>query len=280
MKARPLFRFVAGLALIISMLTACGGGGGIEINSNVGMGGIEFPTENPQFYAEVTYTTELPITTHMRIRLEAISGDIELEGRYNINSMTLTAYKRVGSDSQLDANLNLNQLDVLVDDQTDQILIRTLQPQNTQGRQYTVDYHIIVPEHLVTEVILDNGDINAWNLQNWLSVDAMNGNVYLSNLSGSVSVDLSSGSISSSMALPLHGQIILFTDNGDIDLDIPSSTSATFAALVTNGLISTSNLEFFSVIQTPHSLNGSLGNGEGMIDLETINGNINVVGLN
>ena len=280
MKARKLARFTVGLALITSMLAACGGGGGIETSFSIGTGGIEFPSENPQFYAEATYTTELPITSQMRIRIEGISGDIELEGHDNITAMTLTAYKRVGSDSQVDASLNLNQLDVLVDDQIDQILIKTLQPQNTQGRQYTVDYHIIVPNHLAAEVIVDNGDINALNLQNWLVVDAMNGNVYLSNLSGGVSVNLSSGSISSSMVLPLLGEIILFTDNGDIDLDIPSSTSATFAALVTNGLISTSNLEFFSVIQTTHSLNGTLGNGEGMIDLESINGYIRVVGLN
>jgi len=96
---------------------------------------------------------------------------------------------------------------------------------------------------------------------------------------GNVDIDHVNGSIDSSVTLPNDGDIMIFTDNGNIDLNIPTSTSAIIAASGTNGAISTSNLEFIAVEQTLQSLTGTLGNGEGVIDLGTVNGKITVTGF-
>ena len=279
MKVRTFIQLAAGLPLILILLAACGGGG-IESNFTVNSDGFDIQSSEPEFFVEETFTSELVLVADMRIRLEAVRGDIEIEGQDDADSVTVIAQKWVGSDSLEDAEMHLNELEILVTEEIDEIVIQTSQPEDTQGRKYIVDYHIILPSNLETEVTLVNGDISVQSLQNSVVIDAVNGNVFLSNTVASAFVSLSNGSINSDMVLPLNGEIRMYTDNGNIDLGIPTSTSAVFAASVVNGLISDSNLEFDVTVQTTQSLTGTLGNGEGLIDLGTVNGNISVVGLN
>jgi len=279
MKMRTFIQFTTGLTLILILLTACGGGG-IETNFTLNNDGFDIQSSEPKFFAEETFTSELFLVTDMRIRLEAVRGDIEIEGQDDADSVTVIAQKWVGSDSLKDAEMHLNGLEILVTEEMEEILIQTSQPEDTQDRRYIVDYHIILPSNLEIEVTLINGDIGVQDVQNSVVIDAVNGDVFLSNTAASAIVSLSNGSINSNMVLPLDGEIRMYTDNGNIDLGIPTSTSAVFAASVVNGVISDSNLEFDDAVQTSESLTGTLGNGEGMIDLGTVNGNISVVGLN
>ena len=278
MKVRTFIQLFGALILILTLLTACGGGG-IETNFSVNRDGFDIQATEPKFFAEETFTREMLLENHIRIRLEAVRGDIEIEGRDDADSVTVIAQKWVWSDSFEDAKLHLNDLEILVTEQIDEVLIETIQPGNKQGRKYIVDYRIILPSDLETEVILTNGDISVLNIRKWLMVDAANGNVSLSNIFGHAVVDLANGSIDSTMVLPLNGEIRMSTDNGNIDLIIPTSTSAEFAASVTNGSINTLNLEFDAAVKTSQSLTGTLGIGEGLIDLYSNNGHISVVGF-
>jgi len=277
MKVKKFIQLAGGFTIILILLTACGGG--IETNFSVNNDGFEFPFNEPSFFAYETLTIELPIVNQKSISLEGVRGDIEIEGQVDANSVIVTAEKRVGSDSLEDAEEHMNELEILAKDQIDEFIIQTLQPGNTQGRKYIVDYHIILPSEFEIEVTLTNGDISVQDVENSLMVDAVNGNVFLSNVFGSAVVDLTNGSIDSTMDLPLDGEIRMFTNNGNIGLSIPTSTSAIFAASVTNGSIRTSNLEFDDAVQNTKSLTGTLGIGEGVIDLGSINGHISVVGF-
>ena len=277
MKARKFIPLAAGLIFIMILLTACGsGGGGIETNFNVNN---DFPINEPKFFAYETFTIELPLVNHMGIWLEAVRGDIEIEGHVDADSVIVTAEKRVGSDSLEDAEEHMNELEILVTDQIDEFIIQTLQPANTQGRKFIVDYHIILPSEFETKVTFTDGDISVQDVENSVMVDAVNGDVFLSNIFGSAIVNLTNGSIDSTMDLNLNGEISMFTGNGNIDLSIPTSTSAIFSASVTNGSVRTSNLEFDAAVHPPPSLTGTLGIGEGVIELDSINGNITVVGF-
>ena len=279
MKAKTFIQLFGGVILILMFLTACGGGG-IETNFSTNTDGIiNIQNDELEFFADATFTRELQLTNHLRIRLEAFRGDIDIEGRDDVGSIIVTAQKWVWSDSLKDAKLHLNDLEILVTDQIDEVLIQTVQPKDRQGRKYIVDYHIILPSNLETEVTLTNGDISILNIQNSLLVDDVNGNVSLSNIVGNAVVDLVNGSINGTVVLPLNGEIRLSTDNGNIDLSIPTSTSAKFAASVTVGSIKSSNLEFDAAVKTAQSLTGTLDIGEGVIDLYSNNGSIRVVGF-
>jgi phosphohistidine swiveling domain-containing protein len=278
MKTGRFIQLNVGLIFMLILLTACDGS--VNTDFSVNNDGFDFQTVEPKFFAKETFTTEFPLVNHMRIRLEAIRGNIQIDGRENTDSVTVIAQKRVGSYSLEDAEENLNELEILVTDQIDEVLIQTLQPDNIMNRKYIVDYQIIIPKDLEIEVVHTNGDINVINIENWVTVDSENGDVFLTDISASVIVTIANGSINSSVDLPLDGEIILSTNNGDIDLSIPSSTSAGFAASINNGLIQTFNLEFEDAVQTIQSLSGTLGDGDGVIDLGSINGYISVVGIN
>ena len=279
MKMRTFIQLTTGLTLILILLTACGGGG-VESNFTLNNDGFDIQSSEPEFFAQETLTTELPLLNHMKIRLEAIRGDIKITGQDDADSVTVIAQKWVGSESLEDAEMHLDELEVLVTDEIDEVLVQTFQPENKQNRKYIVDYQVILPSNLETDVMLINGHVSVLDVQNSVLIDVVDGDVFLSNIAASAAVSLSNGSIDSTVVLPLDGEITMYTDKGNIDLNIPISTSAVFAASVINGSISAYNLEIADAIQTTHSLTGTLGNGEGMIDLGSINGNINVLGLN
>ena len=83
------------------------------------------------------------------------------------------------------------------------------------------------------------------------------------------------------MILPINETIDLSVNNGGLVMNIPTSTSAEFSATVAGaGVIIVSDLDIEDSLSTSKSLTSTLGNGEGSITLSTVNGNIEIFGLN
>ncbi len=279
MKSKTLVQLATGWPLILIFIAACGGGG-INTDFSVNNDGFDFKAAEPKYFADETYVKKLPLAGNIRIRLEGINGNIEIEGLDDIDFITVVGRKWAGSDSLQDAEVQLKRLEIQVTNNNDEILVQTLQPGYRQGRQYTVDYEITVPSDLEVEVNLENGDVDVQGVQNSVLVNAVNGEVFIWDITGSAVVALVNGSINSSVTLFPNDEIRLSTENGNVDLSIPTSTSAIFEAYAGSGSITTSNLELVASAQNSDSLTGTLGDGEGVIEVDTVNGNIRVVGFN
>jgi DUF4097 and DUF4098 domain-containing protein YvlB len=143
-----------------------------------------------------------------------------------------------------------------------------------------VEYDIIVPSDFMVITTQVNGSIDIVDIENSVDVLNVNGDIRLSDIVGGVVTDVVNGSIAATVTLPVNDTIDLITDNGSIELRIPRSTSAVLGGSVVDGAIHTSNIEFADLVQTSHSLTGTLGNGEGVIELWAGNGNINLIGFN
>ncbi len=226
-----------------------------------------------------TFTIDLDVTTQVSLRLEGINGNVTVFGRPGASTLTVAGEKIVGSNSRTDAERRLDDLEVGVVERTDEFVIRTLQPDNTQGRNYVINYTITLPPDLAVALGLINGNVSVERLDNDVLVSNTNGNVELGNISGNAVVVLINGNILSEVDMPLGGAIELATTNGNIELDIPTTTSADFSARVTNGSISLNNLTLSDPVRTNQSLIGKLGDGDGTIELRTVNGNISVLGF-
>jgi DUF4097 and DUF4098 domain-containing protein YvlB len=124
-----------------------------------------------------------------------------------------------------------------------------------------------------------NGNVWADSLSGNTVISSVNGNVYTSEIEGDLDVDLVNGEVSSTVFLPTNGLCRLTTVNGRIDLSIPQFTSADFSANVTNGLIELNNISLSQSNTTSRSVSGQMGSGNGLIDLQTVNGNIVVSGF-
>lgn len=263
MFARTRILQVTWIIVALVLLAACGGvsGGTYTINANTGDWPWFWP-DKAEFIVDKPFFENVPVSGQGRIQLDAMNGEIVITGDPGATSVTVTAKLIVGSNVSLpDAENGLNQLGILVSDLPGEILVQTVQPGRLDGRQYLVNYTIEVPANMAIEVTQDNGHVNVENIENSLRVTVGNGSVY-----GAVTI-------------PLGGEITLWTGNGDLDLRIPTSTSAELFARVGLGAIAWDNLDFLNVVQTDRSLTGTLGNGTGLIDLDTGNGNIVVTGF-
>ena len=234
---------------------------------------------NNDVVAREAFSIDIDVTTQFRLRFEGINGNVDILGRSDAAAVRVTGEKKVGSNTRQDAQRRLNDIEIVVNERTDEIIIGTLQPDNTQGRNYVVDYTITLPVDLAVAAILLNGNIIVAGIDNDVLVNAINGNVRLEAIAGNALVNLTNGNIDSEVVMPLTGSIEQATTNGNITLAIPITTSADFSARVTNGNIGLDNLDLRDAVRTNQSLIGKLGDGDGTIELRTVNGNISMRGF-
>jgi DUF4097 and DUF4098 domain-containing protein YvlB len=211
--------------------------------------------------------------------LEGISGEIQLVGSSG-NSIIVSGERRVESESVQDAEARLLSLQVEVTESADEILVETIQPDNSQGRNYIVDYEVSLPRDLVVELQSVNGSVSLESLRGTVSVTSVNGTISAEDIeASSVALNLVNGLIDAAIVLPLDGQAELSTVNGNIDLSIPVDTSAEVDASVVTGTISILGLSLSDVETTPRSAKGTLGDGNGSLELSTVNGVIVLRGI-
>jgi hypothetical protein len=215
---------------------------------------------DPQpFQASAEFSYEVAMGEQASLRLVGINGEVRFEGSDDPTKVLVTGTRRVRSRSQEDADAHLPMVQVSVSQDEGEIFVETRQPQN-DGRDYEVDYAVILPRNLKAYV------------------KAINGGVELSGLMGDAYVDLTNGKIAADLQLPPGGTIDLFTVNGEIDLKVQRDASAQFKATLTHGKISEANLNLQERESTPRSLTGRMGDGAGLITLALVNGDIRAEG--
>ena len=282
MLSRSLIKNIAGMTFAVLMLTACSGGGS-DININLDGWGENWPwpwSNNADFFVNKTFSQNVTFAGQFNLRLDGVNGEIEIIGEPGGDEVMVTGMARVGSDTFEDAQEGLDQLEVSVTDGNDEISVRTEQPKNTEGRQYIVGYTITVPSDLAVNVSLVNGHVTIQDIDNSISVILDNGNVDFLDIYGSAVVSVVNGNVIGKLTIFPAGEAMISTVNGDIELSIPTVTSAELFGLVDNGIISWDNLNLEDIQSTNKSLQGTLGIGSGLIDLKTVNGNIDILGFN
>lgn len=265
MNARTRRMLAVVTVAALAMLTACGDVSGPDFVVDQGSWSGEWPwfwPEKTRYIADKELFRSVPVTAQGRICLDAGNGEIVITGQPGAASVTVSAELVVGSNvSREDAEGGLDLLGVRVEELPGEILVQTLPPGALNGRRYVVNYTVTVPSDLP------------------VNVSQVNGHVIVEDLESSLLVRLENGSIYGTVSLPPGGEITLWTGNGDLDLRIPTSTSAELSARVDLGTIAWNNLDFRYPVQTSRSFTGTLGNGAGRIDLDTRIGNIDVTGF-
>jgi hypothetical protein len=229
--------------------------------------------------ARAQFSFEIDPGEKNRLRCEGISGEIEIIGVPDDSPVLIYGVREVGAESVTDAEHYLGELQVSVSELRDEVLVQTVQPEQTKGRSYVVHYHIRVPAQWVVEVENTNGEVSVENLDYLLTVDLVNGNVKTDDTRGNLNVSVTNGQIYSRAEIPYDGSCELKTVNGTVDLEIPQDTSARLSAVVTNGRVNVSNLSLEDAVNSRTSVRGTLGEGEGRINLRTTNGDIRVIGF-
>lgn len=246
-----------------------------------GCGSTESSTvvANQMFEASATLDQDIDMTGRARVLVQGINGNIQVIGVAGTETMHLGGERKVRSESVADAQAHLAVLQVEVVTTASEVSIRTIQPQDAEGRGYEVDYQLTVPNRLASILTTINGNISVAAMQNAVSANGTNGNIVIDDILGDVFVLLVNGSIGARTSLILNGTVHLETVNGSVALDVPVATSADVTATVVNGSITVNGLQLQDVASTPTSLLGRLGAGEGTITLATVNGSVTLQGF-
>ncbi|MFC1660353.1 hypothetical protein ACFL3S_02655 [Gemmatimonadota bacterium] len=209
-------------------------------------------------------------------RIVGGNGTVEIEGSEGAQEVTISATLRVRSDTRGDAEDHLRLLDVSVTSDPTKILVETVQPQNPGGRTYIVDYEIEVPALWLVEVTNGNGSIRLEDLDGDVEIRNGNGDITLSGITGSSWLVLGNGVVDAQIWLPVDGQIVHSLGNGSLKLRVQPDVSAELNAKIGNGPIVLSGFTLHEAVSGPGILRGTLGGGQGLIDLTVGNGTIEV----
>lgn len=253
---------IVALAAVI-LTTSCGG------NSIFG--------PDNRFSAEATFDYSVLAEGRSSLSVEGINGPIQVLGVNGASEVSISGIKRVEAKTQDQADTGLGELAVEIDSVTAEVTVRTVQP--SDDRTFTVNYLIEIPDDWVVHITNGNGDVTAADLKDDVLVECANGVVSASVDGGDVIVSVGNGGIDATATMAPGGLVDLDMGNGGATLRIPQDTSAKFEALVGNGTITTSNLTLTDVTQTPKSLKGTLGLGDGTISVSVGNGTIGVRGI-
>jgi DUF4097 and DUF4098 domain-containing protein YvlB len=231
-----------------------------------------------EYTASANFDIRIAVDGLTAFTLNGINGTIDITGSSTADTIHVWGVRKVESDTQNDADTHLDDLQVEVTNTPPTLRIETDQPNNSNGRNYEVTYHVTLPEGMIIIVNNINGNISVDDMENNVNANLVNGNVIISNIGGNIVVTNVNGQIDCRSALALNGICQLSLVNGNIELEIPTSTSALFTASVVNGSISVDNLTLTNSTITPFTTTGTLGGGQGTITMGVTNGNVAVDG--
>jgi DUF4097 and DUF4098 domain-containing protein YvlB len=256
-------RTIAFLSLLALILVGACGEDGIEAPDN-------------RFSAQDTFAFDVTKASRRELTLQGVNGAITVSGLPGATAVSIFAITRVESESQADADARISQIEVKVDSTVNAVLVETVQPKDTQGRNYIVNYTITCPADLQVVVAYANGTTLLQDINNSVSIGAANSEVVLEDIVGSAMVSLANGSIDGRVTIPTGGTIGMAMANGEINLEIPKSTSAQFHAETANGSVTVVGLDLQGAVIERYKVTGTLGSGDGTISMTMANGTIYV----
>jgi hypothetical protein len=234
---------------------------------------------DPRPWAEEPFSFDVVPTSQTSFRLDAISGTITVTGTPGATSISITGERRVQANTLAEATTELAKLKVIVDDSSPtEVVVETVQPQISGGRNYIVNYTITLPPDLDVNIV-NIGDTTVRALKADCTITGVAGRIQADAIEGNTSLTLITGDITAQVTVPPAGQIDMGVITGSIDLQIPQTTSAQFDATVGIGSITVTNLVLTNETITPGSHTGTLGGGSGTISLNAGNGTIAVRGF-
>lgn len=210
-----------------------------------------------------------PMKPDGRLEVESFNGSIEISG-WDQPTVDISGTKYGPTQDSVDA------LRVDVSNTPERVYVRIVRPSDRRGNQ-GARLTIKVPRTAVLDrVNTSNGHIRTVDGAGPARLHTSNGAIHVEDLRGPLTVETSNGALDLSFT-DLSGDLRANTSNGSITVRLPSEPNARFSARTSNGSIhSDFDVRVQGQISRNH-LDGTLGRGDGSIELNTSNGQIRLV---
>lgn len=222
-----------------------------------------------------------PLNPNGRVSVSNVNGSITVEG-WDRNEVKLEAVKVA------DTKERLSEVEIIIEHKPDYLKIETEfgtwkngnRTWNCRsGCRLDVQYKLMVPRNAVlNEIETVNGSVTITNTTNITNASAVNGVVKATNLKGTARIETVNGTSEVDFdSVNSESKISLSTVNGKVNLSLPSDVDATIKADTVNGNISNDfGLPVRKGKYVGRDLYGKVGDGTVKINLESVNGGLNI----
>lgn len=217
------------------------------------------------------------ISSQSDFNLSNINGAVTINSWSKNKVKILASVTALTQQSRDDVSINMTQ-------QGQKVTVSTDYKENSyrQNKQSAkVDYQVWLPvDANLSSIELINGNLVIKNIAGNVEAQVVNGNISATGLRGNSNISSVNGSVDVlyDKAANNINDIEVETVNGSIKLFLPDHINADITADTMHGSINnafalTAKKNGFS----GHNLRGQLGNGDGHINLDSVNGSINVL---
>ncbi len=231
-----------------------------------------------------SYSTAANQASNYTLEVTNTNGAVTLapwgQASFLING-TITA-KGLGSSPE--------QVNLVNSSTNDNIIFHAQFPNNAAfliSQTYSVKINLFIPLSVhISKIVVGNvnGLVQATSLNvTGASFSSANGDIDISCSncgSGGFSAQTTNGNIVSTFSTPIiAGNYTMSSQNGNVQMTIPSSSSFKLTASLVNGNIQTTNLALSNQTRTSTQVTATVGTGTAGVKLSTVNGQITITGI-
>lgn len=218
------------------------------------------------------------LTADGRVELDNLNGAVHIS-TWDRNEVKVDAVKYADSKERLD------EAHIEVESHPDSISIRTQYPDHdhtfnwgSHNNPAGVEYTLTVPRNArLDEIKLINGSLDIMGASGEVHASCINGKLDAHNLSGRAELSTVNGQLDAKFDQLSTASIELKSVNGSVSLTIPSDSKAEIeASTVSGGIENDFGLHANRHSTIGHDLHGELGSGGPHIELENVNGRIEI----
>jgi len=212
------------------------------------------------------------------VELKNINGNVHIKA-WDRNEVKVDAVKRAGTKQRLD------EARIVVDATSDHIMIKTDYPEHelTFSDDYvnnpaSVEYTLTVPRGArLDRIELVNGGLDVADMTGPVRASCVNGKLSARDLQGEARLSTVNNRVEATFTRLPSSRIALKSVNGSLELTIPSDANAEVTAKTVNGGIDNDfGLRVHHGKYVGHDLRGQIGSGGPEIELDNVNGTIDI----
>ena len=233
--------------------------------------------DTDDFRADKSESRDFPSSQMTKVEVENVNGSIR-SSVWSDESIHVLFDKWATGGTEQEAQANIDDIKITVseDDVPGVLSIDVDIPINVE-----VDHGCNITLKLPSSLSLDlesiTGAIEIQDTKAEATLETVNGAIAAKNHNGDLIASTSNGTIDAYIVLPDQGECMLSTLNGSITLSIPDTISAMIDASTINGTVEVDrNLGIVITREEKKKFKGKMGNGEGQIELKTVNGDVRV----
>jgi tRNA A-37 threonylcarbamoyl transferase component Bud32/TM2 domain-containing membrane protein YozV len=232
------------------------------------------------------FSRSFPLNADGRLSLDNVKGRIEIHG-WSSNVVVIKAVIHGPTGASVDA------VKINLDSDLDRASVHTEQPssvtgfpwswpgfKNSRRNDASVDYTLQVPQRArLADISSVNGRIVVDGVAGSIGASTVNGVMQVKDAAGSLKLSTVNGQVMADLSQLGGGQSVsLEAVNGRITLAVPDDANANFSVSTVNGGITSefSSLPVKKEFPVGNRLNGSLGQGDASVKIDTVNGAVKI----